>query len=57
MQGVGKSIRSGVDLLDLVALMQKQKSSSVSWEPIWVDAGAGFSEHIASHPFFTKELS
>ena len=32
----GNLLGQGVDLLDLVALMQEQSlNSSVSWEPIW----------------------
>ena len=51
----------GVDLLDLVALMQEQKSKL--FRDLGADLeealmlGQSFPERIASHPFFTKELS
>ena len=51
----------GVDLLDLVALMQEQKSKL--FRELGTDLeealmlGQSFPERIASHPFFTEELS
>ena len=57
----GNLLGQGVDLLDLVALMQEQKSKL--FRELGADLeealmlGQSFPERIASHPFFTKELS
>ena len=57
----GNLLGQGVDLLDLVALMQEQKSKL--FRELGTDLeealmlGQSFPERIASHPFFTEELS
>ena len=57
----GKLLGQGIDLLDLVSLMQEQKSKL--FRELGADLeealmlGQSFPDRIASHPFFTKELS
>ena len=57
----GNLLGQGIDLLDLVALMKEQKSKL--FRELGADLeealmlGQSFPDRIASHPFFTKELS
>ena len=57
----GNLLGQGIDLLDLVALMKEQKSKL--FRELGTDLeealmlGQSFPDRIASHPFFTKELS
>ena len=57
----GNLLGQGIDLLDLVSLMQEQKSKlfrelgSDLEEALML--GQSFPDRIATHPFFTKELS
>lgn len=57
----GNLLGQGIDLLDLVSLMQEQKSNL--FRELGADLeealmlGQSFPDRIATHPFFTKELS
>ena len=57
----GNLLGQGIDLLDLVALMKEQKSKL--FRELGADLeealmlGQSFPDRIATHPFFTKELS
>ena len=57
----GNLLGQGIDLLDLVSLMQEQKSKL--FRELGADLeealmlGQSFPDRIATHPFFTKELS
>ena len=57
----GNLLGQGIDLLDLVGLMQEQKSKL--FRALGADleqallVGQGFPEHIGTYPFFNKELA